>query len=302
MDGGTRALIPGGVVRRIRRLIGVGVLLCPSAAAQEVSVYSEFRRVDPFGEIVPQDRGGRPREILSPLVARNSHLTLHVVVETPPGKHSYLYAGSNPENVLEISVFKEMFSRAGDSWVPDLLVPVTLPYLGHVPDRYHAIPNQKVECFLLDVLIPRDRPPGRLRLEVQLSIEGRWLIYPMELRVSDVTVPAHRWKPSALSSIQAPADRAALGPLREYLCGEPEAGMDGRDTIRQIIRRNALEDMAVAREKEKELGKEAVATNLLRALKLEREAFCGAAEIRSEFGPEWYLRARDFLYRGKLDY
>ncbi len=272
------------------------------AAGQEVRVYSEFRRVDPLGEIVPQDRGGRPREILSPLVARNSHLTLHVVVEPPPGKHFYLYAGTNPENVLEINVFKEMFSRAGEGWAPDLLIPIKLPYLGHVPDRYHAIPNQKVECFLLDAFIPAERPPGRMRLEVQVAVEGRWLIYPMELRVSDVTVPAHRWRPAALPRLGAASDRVVLGPWREYLCGEGEPGGNDGETIRHILRRNALQDLAVARAKEQELGTDGVAAILLRGLKLDRLSFCAAGEIRSEFGPEWPLQARDLLYRGKLDY
>src|ERR1017187_5385935 len=56
------------------------------AAAQTVTVYSEFTRVDPFGQVVRADRGANePREILSPAIARNALSSFHVVVEGRPG-------------------------------------------------------------------------------------------------------------------------------------------------------------------------------------------------------------------------
>ncbi len=277
-------------------LLAAGV---PALHGQSIQVYSEFRRVDPFGQIVPQDRGGEPREILSPLVARNAHLTLHIVVEAPPGKHYYLFVGSNPEDIFDIKVYKEMWRKQGSTWVPDRLLPVETPYLSHLPDRYHGLSNQKVEVFLLDIFVPADLKPGRYKLEPQVSCDGRWAIYPMEIRVSDVVVPEYRYFPARLPSTKLGSDAAALGPLRAYLCGEAEFPRNGTESIRALIRRNVLQDIALAREKEKTLGKEAVARILLRGLNLGADAFCALKKITSEYGPEWYLRARDVLYRGE---
>ncbi len=287
--------------RRHMRILGALLLAgaLPAARAQSVQVYSEFRRVDPFGEIVPQDRGGEPREILSPLVARNAHLTLHIVVEAPPGKHYYLFVGSNPEDIFQITVYKEMWRKQGGAWVPDRLLRIDTPYLSHIPDRYHGLQNQKVEVFLLDVFVPADLKPGRYKLEPQVSCDGRWAIYPMEIRVSDVVIPEHRYTPARLPSTKLSSDAVALGPLRAYLCGEAESPRDGPESIRALIRRNVLQDIALAQEKEKTLGKEAVARILLRGLNLGADGFCATKKVTSEYGPEWYLRARDVLYRGE---
>ncbi len=291
-------------MRRMRLPNAMRGLLAAAVAAtalqaQSIEVYSEFRRVDPFGEIVPQDRGGEPREILSPLVARNSHLSIHIVVRTPPGKHYYLFVGSNPEDIFDITVYKEMWRKQGSTWAPDRLLRVETPYLSHIPDRYHGLNSQRVEVFFLDVYVPADLKPGRYKLEPQVSCDGRWAIYPMEVRVSDVVVPEHRYVPARLPSTKLPSDAAALGPLRAYLCGEAERHRDGTESIRALIRRNVLEDIALAREKEKTLGKEAVARILLRGLNIGSDAFCALKKITSEYGPEWYLRARDVLYRGE---
>ena len=76
------------------RLTGAGILLTGVLCAQTIQVYSEFRRVDPYGKIVPADQGGKPREILSPLLARNSHATFHIVVEAPAEKYFHLLVGT----------------------------------------------------------------------------------------------------------------------------------------------------------------------------------------------------------------
>ena len=53
--------------------------------AQDISVYSEFERFDPFGQPVAQDRDMQRRELLSPAVPRNGHVSFHVVVTAPAG-------------------------------------------------------------------------------------------------------------------------------------------------------------------------------------------------------------------------
>jgi len=282
----------------VARVVLPAVLLAAPLGAQEIRVYSEFRRIDPFGEVIPQDRGGRPREILSPSTARNSHATFRVIVEAPAGAHYHLFVGTNPEDIFEIDLYKEMWRKDGDGWTPDRLLPIETPYVSHIPDRYHGIANQTVEAFVMDVFIPPGLDAGRYKLEPQVSCNGRWAIYPMEVRVSDVIAPdvpaSHRRLPAA----SLPADEAAMGPLREYLCGTPEENGNGRESVRLLVRRNVLEDMAIARAKEQEVGKDVLARHLLEDLHMDAEGFCAAEEIERPNGPEWYLRGRDFLYRG----
>ena len=51
--------------------------------AQSLRVVSEFQRFDPFGNVVPVDHTGEPREILSPALARNAFASFHVIVTIP---------------------------------------------------------------------------------------------------------------------------------------------------------------------------------------------------------------------------
>ncbi len=285
----------------MRRILLAGLIFSGMLAAQSIQVYSEFRRVDPYGEIVPQDRGGRPREILSPLLARNSHALFHLVVEVPPGKLYYLYVGTNPKDVFRIRVYKEMYQLQGTVRVPDRLLPVTLPYMSHIPDRYHGLSDQKVESFLVDVFVPADVADERIKLEPQVNVDGHWVTYPMEVRISKVAAPPFHPRAARLPSVREPADASALGPLRDYLCGESEKETEAPMAVRSLIRRDALEDMAIAKELEKRIGKEAVAKGLLRGLGISRDAFCATGKPKSPLGPEWYLKGRDFLYRSEPD-
>lgn len=277
------------------------LLLAGALSAQTIKVYSEFRRVDPFGEVVPADSVGRPREILSPLLARNSHATFRIVVKAPPGRIFYLYVTQDPEDAFDVTVYKEMFRKRGQTWMPDRLLPVTLPYMGHVPDRYHGIPAQTVECFLVDVWVPADTAPERMKLDPQVNVGGRWAIYPMEVRIAQTIAPDCEPAEGSLPRAAASSDASALGPLKSYLCGTPERGRNGETTIRHLIRRNVMEDMALARSLEQTLGAEAVAAGLLRGLEIDRASFCSAREVTSPLGPEWYLRGRDFLYQSGID-
>ncbi|MCW5980777.1 MAG: hypothetical protein KIT09_22040 [Bryobacteraceae bacterium] len=286
----------------MRYAVAIACLLTPAAlVAQTIQVFSEFRRVDPFGEIAAPDRAGQPREILSPLMARNCHATFRVMVEAPPGKIYFLFVEQNPEKVLDVTVYKEMYRQYEDAWIADSLLEVSLPYMSHVPDRYHNLPQQRAESFLVDVWVPPDAPSVRMKLDFQLSLDSKWTLYPMEIRISDVVAPGAKPTEAKLPPVTAPSDEVALGPLRDYLCGVPERGKSGVFGARQIIRRNVIEHLAIARERERKVGREAVVKGLLRGLDMEPAAFCEAATLTSDAGPEWYLRGRDFLFRGAAD-
>jgi len=261
-------------------------------SGQTLKVYSEFRRVDAGGEIIAADQGGRPREILSPAMARNAFGSLRLVVTSPPGQPFTLYIGQNPENVLTPTVYRELIAGG----VADRLEPVKLPYTYQPRSRREP----SVQSFWLDLWTPETAPVKRIRVEAQLYANERWIIYPMEVRVIATTIPGGKPPSSALPPASRPADESAAAPLREFLCGEkPRGAPEGPLTIRKLIRRNALQDLLLARSLELTHGRDKVLAGVLNALgAADPQAWCAAPPARDAFGPEWYLKVRDFLYRG----
>lgn len=260
---------------------------------QALRVYSEFVRVGPDGEIVAADRGVKPREIISPAIPKNAYLTLRLAVEAPPGVTYYLHMGQNPEKMVEFTLYQEQYQQEGEAWVPDRLEKMALPHGAKLSE------GQKAQTYLLDVFVPPTTPMTRIRIEVQLNVGEQWIIYPMEVRVRDRTGPGGGRPLGPLPAVKARADAALTAPLREYLCGDPLSakGPVALDTLRAVLVRNMRQDLAMARAREKEEGA-GVAAMLLKAGGWESaESFCKARALSAR-GPEWWLRARTYLYQG----
>jgi len=260
-------------------------------SGQSLELYSEFQRVDPFGNILRSDRAETPREILSPAVARNGYVSFHVVVSVPRGMNYFLYVVTNPVDACRVALYKERFTRARDGWVPDALAEVgRLPDFGVVPDPDEQIPGQTARLYLLDVWIPPEAEVARFRLEVQLKV-GYFLVRPLEIRVTPARVPQNpRTVASAsLPGPEEPADAFTAGPLAAYIAGKPEAFEAKPSTVRGIIRRNAIQDMAIAATLERgQTGPEAIGNR--------RDEWKARAGPPQSLGAEWYLRIRDSLY------
>src|SRR5215216_5802229 len=155
--------------RRVRTHVAAVVLLACSLQAQTVRslrLYSEFQRVDPFGEILPVDRAASPREILSPAVARNSFFSVHVVVTAEAHASYFLAIQSYPANVFQWKLYKESFAKKGNSWIPDALVERRYPYFEVMPEPALNIAGQTSQLYLLDIWVPPETPSGTARLEV----------------------------------------------------------------------------------------------------------------------------------------
>ena len=264
-----------------RRLIAIGLAACAVAAhSQALAIYSEFQRIDPFGQIVAADRGAEPREILSPGVPRNGFLSLHVAVTVPPGSNYFLYVVPNPVDACHVELYKEHFRKTAEGWIPDALERLThLPHFGAMPDPAQQIPGQTTRVYLLDLYIPPNgRPPG-FRLEVQLKT-GDWTVAPMEVRVLPFSVPA---EPEGkvrrpLPSVEQPIDAAARAPVEDFLAGIEDSREIDPDTVRAVVRRNVIQDMLLAKG-------------------LDREALRKVWEGPKPAGAERYLRVRAWIYR-----
>ncbi len=260
------------------------------AAAQTVDIFSELHRLDPFGAVVPADRGAVTREILSPGAARNAYASFQIAVSVPPKESYFLYVATNPITACRVDLYREHFVKTAEGWIPDKLVPLErLPDFGTMPDPDDAIEGQTTRLYLLDLWIPPNADVDRFRLEVQLKV-GDWIIRPMEVRVLPARVPdipaAPEGAQSSLPPLAAGADSAALGAFAGYLAHQPARTFGPPKTLLDVIRRNAMQDMALGRTIEPwGAGPEKLA---LRAASL-----CLFPRI---LGAEWYLRIRDFVY------
>ena len=270
-------------------------------SAQSVRVYSEFERIDPFGNIVPADRAEEPREILSPAVVRNGWTSFQVAVSLPQDRSCKLFLGQNPDNAVRAEMYKAVFVRVGEQWIPDGLEPLSAPENGPVGEAPSQVPGQSTVVYWMDLWADRGAPVRRTRLEVQLNCGDEWTIYPLELRIQAARVPAQAGALEAVGGVAAASSDSARGPLRSYLCGGDPGGSDagGPATIRRMIRRNARQDAAIARSLEAGEGRPAVVGEMLTAVGArDRAAWCASPTAAAgELGAEWYLRVRDALYR-----
>lgn len=259
-------------------------LACGSLRAQDINVYSEFQRFDPFGNVLRQDHEAQPREILSPAVPRNGHLSVHVVVNAPPGTNYFIYDGQSPVDLVQVRIYREHYRRCGDDYCPDYLTEQKSGSFGAMPESVHEIPNQNTRCYLLDIYVPPDIPPRRVRIEALLKI-GIWMVAPMEVRVIAASVPDTNTLPRKgdVADLEAPASATAQRQLLRFVNGEPPEMPPAILSVRDVIQRNAAEDMLLARS----LG---VKGPELKWLAWTPFTF-------PQTGAEWYLRVRDFIYR-----
>lgn len=262
-----------------------------SALPQDIKIYSEFERFDPFGKPVPQDRDMIPREVLSPAMARNGHLSVHVVVTAPAGTNYFLYAGTNPPDILRVHIYREHFSRCGaNEYCPDWLTEQNSPTFGAIPELVHdfsrpAMNNQTTRSYLFDIEEIADTPPRRVRVEALMKL-GTWYVAPMEVRLVAPRIPPLVQKDVAedIAPLESQSSTTARIQLLRYLDGLPPEYPEHLLRIRDFIQRNAAEDMALAR-------------SLRRKAFPELNLFSWLPTVYPTVGAEWYLRVRDFLDR-----
>lgn len=264
------------------------LLFCAALTeAQSVKIYSEFRRVDGKGNILASDRGGKPREILSPGLMRNTYHSVRIVVDPPRNKWYQFELAQNPAG-LGLTVYREVPAGAG-SPRPGRLEKVQMPL-------------QKIgaglEVFWLDMWTPPQALVRRIRIEAQLHDGEGWRIAPMEVRVLKGIAPKPRRTGAALPGWGEPAERPALQALREYVCDDVPKPAFLPLTVAALVRRNAQQDVAIARALQLRLGRKALIEGIVHAAGGEDvDSWCASPPADSPYGPEWYLRVRDYLYR-----
>jgi hypothetical protein len=264
-----------------------------SCDAQEIHIYSEFERFDPFGNPVAADRDPEPREILSPGMPRNGHLSLHVVITGPAGSNYLLYTGTNPPGILRVKLYREYFTPCGNDFCPDWLAEQASPTFGAIPEYRNdlarpSMDRQTTRCYLLDIWAPPDTPPRRVRVEALLKT-GTWQVAPLEVRILEPTLAPLppdtevTWAED-VAPLDAPSSATARIQLFRYLARLPVELPPQLLRVRDVIQRNAAEDMLLAR---------SLDAGPFPALNL----FSWWPFVYPGPGAEWYLKVRDFLYR-----
>lgn len=275
----------------------VFLLLAGPVHPQSLRVLSEFQRVDPFGEVVAVDRTANPREILSPALARNAFASFRIAVTVPEREPFFVYVQTNPANIFEISLYEELYLKTSAGWLADALEPTKLPAFGTLPYLPLPIPGRNTVSYWMDVWVPRETPVRRVRLEVLLKAGQGWVMYPMEVRVTPAVAPSVDVDSVALPPDTARADAPVIGPFRNFVCGERETRREEKLSMRQLIHRNAVQDLALARSLEA-AEHEDLRGEILKRLGLsERATWCKTPSSFDKLGTEWFLRVRDLLYR-----
>jgi hypothetical protein len=80
------------------------------------------------------------------------------------------------------------------------------------------------------------------------------------------------------------------------VCNTHESGHTERLSVRRIIHRNAVQDLALARALEGRAG-DLRAELLGRAGVVDKKQWCQSPRPMAEQGAEWFLRVRDATYR-----
>jgi hypothetical protein len=113
---------------------------------------------------------------------------------------------------------------------------------------------------------------------------GTWIVAPMEVRIMQATVPSPpKITHAPLPELDEPADSAALHALTAHFIGTTEWSGDTVLTVRDVLRRNAQQDMLLAHSRRSPLL-----------------WFRTADHFANRWGvfptgAEWYLRIRDLL-------
>lgn len=274
----------------MRSSIWLSSILCAltlsvGVSAQTVQVFSPFTRIDPFGKPVRVDTGRKaPREVLSPGLPRNATTGLHVVVEGSPGAEFKLYIGLNPEDAVAVKLYRELYSRQGDQWIPDRLQECVLPCSGKI--GMDLIEGQTAQAFWLDLRVARNAPVERIKIEPQAGFGDLWARYPMEARILEATAPDVAPATTSVASLESPSDYSARNILKQKLCGNREkVGVKIALTVRDFIARDAAQDLAMA--------------SVVPSIELwsvtnasDQQSWC-KVNVPNPDGAEWYLRIHD---------
>lgn len=271
------------------------LLTLAAASAQEIRVVSEFQLADPFDRYLQRPEGSPdPREILSPAVPRGGFISFRIIVDPGPRANGILlngyqlHVGVNPDNVIAVAVYREVFGEIDGQWRPVKLEDAKPIYIVERGSR-DPLPNQKVHTYWVDIYVKPDAKPQRMKVQPEILVGNRWIEYPIELRLLKGVFPLINYQKETIlrRSENRLSTLASAMAVTGELPAEPitESGL----TPELLLRRNILQD-ALLWKRMKRPAREA----LLRQMGV-NSADELLQKVRENPDPEYYLRFRDLL-------
>lgn len=227
----------------------IGLAAVTKSSAQELFVYPEVVTLfekdlkDVGCDLLPAAQG---IELLSPGMARNSWLSMMLVVKGRAGQQFALHTGQNPEGTLQL----EMYRYFPGLQMPGPLYPPRLERVG--PDTEARIPEgQRCAIYFLDVFAPASAVPGRVRVDPSIWTpradgERFWKKTPLEIRVLDrvVAEPVVDFQQCTLPAL------TLLNHLMDGVANrcKPTIGRcepNAIDSLEGLLTRNLLQDVAL---------------------------------------------------------
>lgn len=166
----------------MRNWLAVLIMIATKSSPQELFVFSDLALAQGPAALRPVcDDLTRWSEYvpLSPAIRRGGHMTFVLGVVESAAKPFVLQMGQYPPNALALKMYR-LFPET-DSAPEPVLVPTD--FRGRVGE------SQRCALFLLEVEVPADLLPGRLKLEPALWVpdspsKDYWVRYPMEVRIT----------------------------------------------------------------------------------------------------------------------
>jgi hypothetical protein len=296
------------------RLIPLSLLLCSALSsslhAQPVRAVTEFARFTHYGDPFPQDGIQDTVEVLSPPLVKGVWNAFRIVVDVEPGQDFVLYVEQNPRNAMRLRILREVVRETGGKWEIVRRELVLLPFRSRSLPATERTEGRTTYTFWMEVQPPKNYPTRRLKLEPQLFVDGKWFIYPMEIRVTDPDVdttglPGHTIVPAADEVPEAQPDRYHAELMRMALCGTSAgrfmdalagASVKGRERYSASVLARALDAVS---EGYSEFGREEVNQIVTSVLGIkDQEAWCQAPVFpREQWGPEWPAVLRNRVLR-----
>jgi hypothetical protein len=240
---------------------------------QDITAYSEFVSIDPFGNTMPAE----PREILSPGLPRNGYASFRLAVDPGAEDKAYeVHVGLNPDDAVKCTLYREEFEQRDGRWVTVRLQPLPLPYT-YRPKSLTPLEGRKVHVYWLDVFVPANATVERIKIQPEILYDGSWIEYPMEGRILPLRFPAG---PSA----------KAGNPVCAALGQKPDTDRPAPLTPAWMHHRNAEQDARLIRQQPV-----AARSRMLQAVGV-KDAAALCRMLNDPGQPEAMLRLRDPLH------
>lgn len=186
--------------------------------AAQLHAGSEWTARDPFGRVKPADASGEPgpdfaADRVALRVARNGYASVRVWGSAVGEYRLRVEVGGGIEAGLFRCWYHRMASQHGEApcWLPDALVPVPQPFVGHLPDPDNAIEGQTHQEFWLDLFVPaaaRRLPVSPLEVSASL-----WVPVPGDKAVTVAVHNGTRHRYDTFGQVKLPT----LPEMREVL-------------------------------------------------------------------------------------